>query len=67
MISKKGSKIKVVDRRYWPIRWHLHGRVNRSMIEHLSVVKAHRIQREGSIVLGVETKLETFLLVHLVH
>ncbi len=37
MISKKVNKMKVVDHRYWPIWWYLHGRVNWLMIEHLSI------------------------------
>ncbi len=41
-------------------------RVNQPVIEHLSV-KAQEIQGEGSVVLGVQTKLEPLLLMHLVH
>ncbi len=66
MISKKVSKSKVLDHRYRPIWWDLHSRVNWLMIEHLNV-RAGRIQGEGSIVFGIETKFEPFLLVHLAH
>jgi hypothetical protein len=41
-------------------------RVNRPVIKQLSV-RAQEIQREGSVILDVQTKLEPLLLMHLAH
>jgi hypothetical protein len=41
-------------------------RVSWPVIEHLSV-RAQEIKGEGSVVLGVQTKLELVLLTHLAH